>query len=789
MKFLVTISSFLMVLTLCTSKLYAQDTNDFIITDNIPAFLQQLQTAKQSTFSLQLAKHNALTIKVNRINNSEQPELEILGNLLNEPQSTFTLTALNNQVAGNLIITKTKEAYELYTTKDGVLRATKTSIDKILCVDFEAITTKNDDKGTTFSKMAPQLESLPGAPGIIYLDFDGELVTGTSWLGGATIDAQSPNFSDQKIIEVWKIMAEDFRPFNLNVTTNRALYDAAPSNRRMMCIFTPTKDAAPNSGGVAYIGSFASNRDNPCWVYNLSTRAAGETGSHEIGHTLRLLHDGKGETTYYSGHADWSPIMGWSASKPIGHWSLGEYTGATNDEDDVAIIAANPGVGFQNDDHADTYENATPILVDGNGNVSASQNFGLISQRTDKDYFSFTIETGEVQFSINPDPDYPNLKIQAVVLNAIGETVTTSTESGMGATINTQLTEGNYYLEIDGIGDGSNPSTGYSDYSSLGNYSISGSYIPGDNLQPPVVNFEASTDCNIVSFRSTTANTVNTYLWDFGDGTTSNVSDPVHTYNQSGTYTVSLTATNTVGSDSRQKANFITITLPSQPVGEDQNICAGESLELNVSGSDAYRWYTVAQGGTSMASGASFETPQLTTTTTYYVEGVAGDCVTANRTAVTVVVDELPQQPVVTINDGRFLTADGAYDSYQWYLDDEPIIGATAQRHLPEAVGNYSVEVFNESDCTNISESFAVDLSQLNASQGSSIFVFYPNPTTNDLHIDGLSQKDINLRIVNTYGQIVYEDVPNATVPVEGLNRGLYILLINNKIVGKFIKQ
>jgi hypothetical protein len=42
----------------------------------------------------------------------------------------------------------------------------------------------------------------------------------------------------------------------------------------------------------------------------------------------------------------------------------------------------------------------------------------------------------------------------------------------------------------------------------------------------------------------------NSWLWDFGDGATSTEQNPVHSYGSRGTYTVTLTATNSVGSSS-----------------------------------------------------------------------------------------------------------------------------------------------------------------------------------------------------------------------------------------------
>ena len=58
-----------------------------------------------------------------------------------------------------------------------------------------------------------------------------------------------------------------------------------------------------------------------------------------------------------------------------------------------------------------------------------------------------------------------------------------------------------------------------------------------------------------------------TWLWDFGDATTSIQMNPTHTYGTPGTYTVKLTATNTYGSHMATKNNYITVVpiLPGIP--------------------------------------------------------------------------------------------------------------------------------------------------------------------------------------------------------------------------------
>jgi PKD repeat protein/Zn-dependent protease len=52
------------------------------------------------------------------------------------------------------------------------------------------------------------------------------------------------------------------------------------------------------------------------------------------------------------------------------------------------------------------------------------------------------------------------------------------------------------------------------------------------------------------------------YLWDFGDGTTSTVKDPTHTFGPNGNYTVSLTVTNSYGKDTKTLPGYISVGDP-----------------------------------------------------------------------------------------------------------------------------------------------------------------------------------------------------------------------------------
>lgn len=79
----------------------------------------------------------------------------------------------------------------------------------------------------------------------------------------------------------------------------------------------------------------------------------------------------------------------------------------------------------------------------------------------------------------------------------------------------------------------------------------------------PFADFAASltSGCDIltVQFTDLSNNNPSSWYWEFGDGQTSTLQNPVHTYSQPGNYTVSLTVSNTFGSNTHTENNFITI--------------------------------------------------------------------------------------------------------------------------------------------------------------------------------------------------------------------------------------
>jgi hypothetical protein len=366
--------------------------------------------------------------------------------------------------------------------------------------------------------------SKPGSVNVIYLNFSGSTVINTAWntsLGKTSIpavafstDSDFSTFSDSEqaaIKQIWLRVAEDYAPFDVDVTTERP---ATMDSRTAEALITRNTDndgsANPSStaGGVAYVGVFGSTgfyRYRPAWIYynNLANNESyiAEAAAHEIGHNLGLSHDGKTDgTAYYGGHGggdtSWGPIMGTGYYRNVSEWSKGDYYLANNTQDDLATIASY--IPCRLDDHGNTMVDATPLTISGGTNVVSTRpdtdpgdldnaNKGILEQNIDVDAFSFVTGTGPVLLSVNPwlQPSGTrggNLDILLELYNSSGTLVLTNNPAAQTqGQIQTNLTAGTYYLYVRNTGTG-NPFAaspdGYTAYGSIGQYFINGYTSP-----------------------------------------------------------------------------------------------------------------------------------------------------------------------------------------------------------------------------------------------------------------------------------------------------------------------
>jgi PKD repeat protein len=142
----------------------------------------------------------------------------------------------------------------------------------------------------------------------------------------------------------------------------------------------------------------------------------------------------------------------------------------------------------------------------------------------------------------------------------------------------------------------------------------------------PAAAFSASpvTDCNgEIQFTDASTNNPVSWQWDFGDGNTSSLQNPLHIYQADGTYDVTLTATNSNGNNSFTRTGYIQIDRPDAPFASDVMLCNASSATLSANGSGSIFWYDSITGGNLLHAGNTYITPVLSNTTSYYAESYA----------------------------------------------------------------------------------------------------------------------------------------------------------------------
>ncbi len=325
------------------------------------------------------------------------------------------------------------------------------------------------------------MNSNPGAAVTLYLDFDGHYEAAWGHFSNIQtpawdLDGNSGSFSGselQGIEVVWRKVAEDFAPFDVNVSTVEPNSFANGVSLRA-AIGGSYKDwyepqgGAP-AGGVGYVNSFTSTIPNVVYVFTVDPDDTAEATSHELGHGLGLYHQsaynsaGQIEHQYHPGNNVWAPIMGNSYNRAITTWFNGpDSNGPTSYQSDMEIIAGSlNGFGLRADDHGNTASQATPLTIQAN---SASAK-GVIEVMHDEDVFSFSSDGGQLDLQILPETVGPNLNIEVILHDPQGNVVSQGNPAeSFGAVLRGDIDAGDYTLTVKGSGE----------YGIVGQYTITG---------------------------------------------------------------------------------------------------------------------------------------------------------------------------------------------------------------------------------------------------------------------------------------------------------------------------
>lgn len=224
----------------------------------------------------------------------------------------------------------------------------------------------------------------------------------------------------------------------------------------------------------------------------------------------------------------------------------------------------------------------------------------------------------------------------------------------------------------------------------------------------PLGGATVSAGCNPLSvpFYNNTAGSGNTYLWDFGDGNTSTQATPVHIYNQSGQYNVSLTVISQDGCANTNQVGSINVSQPSAQFTVDR-LSGCPPLQVNFSSAGAinlnYQWdFGDSQTSNVPSPSHSYQSPgtyQVTLTVTD-PSGCSNTWLLPSQIQVSNGVNNFsPAPPVIACAPFSVNFSDNSPGAINWNWDFGDGYSSSQQNpvHTYTAAGTYQVGLQTQS--------------------------------------------------------------------------------------------
>jgi PKD repeat protein len=337
-------------------------------------------------------------------------------------------------------------------------------------------------------------------------------------------------------------------------------------------------------------------------------------------------------------------------------------------------------------------------------------------------------------------------------------------------------------------------------------------YITVNNVViAPIADFTANTtsisEGGTVNFTDLSSNEPSNWSWNFGNGTTSTAQNPSATYNTAGTYTVSLTASNSAGSDTEAKTAYITVTsAPSLVTLSFTDFESGWGIWTDGGGDCSYYTYgTYAWSGTDAAdiqdnSGVAssfYMTNNVDVHSPGYVQ------IDVEFYFIAISMDNTKEDFWVQYYDGSSWQTVAAFargidfDNGTFYVATVSILESNYNfptnmklRFMCDASGNRDdvyiddITVTASTSLITNGPSRPVTLKETGRTLSSDLldeFTVYPNPANDVLYIISSEDEDVEIMIYDVKGQMVQQaSLPAGSdeIDISKLVKGLYLINI-----------
>ncbi len=315
---------------------------------------------------------------------------------------------------------------------------------------------------------------------------------------------------------------------------------------------------------------------------------------------------------------------------------------------------------------------------------------------------------------------------------------------------------------------------------------------------PPMADFIADTThvsvIDTVLFTDLSTNNPDSWDWDFNpstvtflSGTDSSTQNPAVRFDVAGEYSVTLTVSNSAGSDDTIQSNYITavdvltVTASASP----DVLCQGDSSQLDASPAGGEGTYTFSWTSDPAGFTSDEQSPEVypDVTTTYYVDVSDGFQTASDDVFVTVnalpliTLGDWPEQLCNQMEPPVQLTADPEGGVYSGNAVTSDGVFSPEEAPLGWNVITYTYEDENGCSASSQDSIFVDDCVGISNIQQQASLVIYPNPGNGKFVVES-NAMITGIEVMNQFGVVVYKTVVNDNSTRLNLNlaKGVYFL-------------
>jgi hypothetical protein len=248
-----------------------------------------------------------------------------------------------------------------------------------------------------------------------------------------------------------------------------------------------------------------------------------------------------------------------------------------------------------------------------------------------------------------------------------------------------------------------------------------------------------------------------------------------------GTTTVTWSFADASGNTTTHSFNVTVLPLGSYTLPAVNEYCAGHGQFDLTAGQTGLVFY----GSSVFNNGTTFytEVPGIYALNFVFTDG--NGC-TQNGTF-NLIVRPRPAKPSIVQVAATTLESSVTGATYQWYRNEQPIVGAKSKQYVFTAGGKYEVVVFNAYGCGTMSEGFVINANGLSVEEIITSVRLFPNPTSSSVTLETSFEaaEDLQVTLVDMLGSVVYRGTLNKgnnqhVLDMSGLAAGTYNVILTN---------